>query len=76
MRRRSGKVQRGEALVVGLADAGAVVDQLVGDGVLAVETGQMERRVPERVRLVDLLSETRETRAVVTRFMLQMCVCV
>lgn len=77
-------MQRGEALVVGLADVGAVVDQLVGDGVLAVKTGQMERRVPKRVRLVYLLSE--KTRPVVTdeqSFILlheqdneQMCTCV
>lgn len=72
VRRGSSKVQRGEALVVGLADVGAVINQLVGDGVLSVETGQMERRVPKRVGLVYLLSE--KTRAVVTdeqRFILQ-----
>lgn len=57
-------MQRGEALVVGLADVGVVINQLVGDGVLTVETGQMERCVPKRVGLIDLLSE--KTRRVVT----------
>lgn len=50
-----GEVQRREALVVGLPDVGAVVDQLADDGVLAVVAGHVERRVPERVALVDLL---------------------
>ena len=50
-------MQRGEALVVGLADVGAVIDELAHDRVLAVETGHVERRVPEGVRLVYLWSE-------------------
>lgn len=51
------KVQRGEALVVGLADVGAVIDQLADDSVLTVETGHVERRVPKRIGLIYLLSE-------------------
>lgn len=54
---RGGEVQRREAFVVGLTHVGAVVDQLTHDGVLAVETGHVERRVAKRVRLVNLLLE-------------------
>lgn len=50
-----GKVQRGEALVVGLADVGAALNQLADGGVLTVETGQVERRVPKGVGVVRLL---------------------
>lgn len=53
-------MQRGEAFVVGLADVGAVVDQLTDDGVLAVETGDVERRVAEGVGLVNLLARRRK----------------
>ncbi len=57
MRGGGGEVQRGEALVVGLADVGAVIDQLADDGVLTVKTGQVERRVPKPIGLIYLLSE-------------------
>lgn len=55
-----GEVQRGEALVVGLADVGTVIDQLTDDVVLTVKTGQMERRVPKCVGLINLLSESKQ----------------
>lgn len=48
------KMQRRESLVVGLADAGAAVNQLAGDHVLAVKACQVERRVPKRVGFIDL----------------------
>lgn len=47
-------MQRGETFVVGLADVGAVIDQFADDGVLAVKTGNVERRVAERVGFVYL----------------------
>lgn len=47
-------MQRGEALVVGLADIGAAVNQLADGGVLAIEAGQVERRVAEGVGVVRL----------------------
>ena len=47
-------MQRREALVVGLAHVGAVVDELADDGVLSVEARHVQRRVPERVGLVYL----------------------
>lgn len=50
-----GKVQRGKALVIGLANIGAPVDQLADGSVLAVETGQVKRRVPKGVGVVRLL---------------------
>lgn len=56
----SSEVQRGEAFVVGLADVGAVVDQLTDDGILAVETGDVERRVAEGIGLVNLLAHRRK----------------
>lgn len=46
---RGGEVQRREAFVVGLTHVGAIVDQLTHDGVLAVETGHVERRVAKRI---------------------------
>lgn len=52
-----GKVQRGEALVVGLANIGTIVDELADDGVLTIEAGHVECCVPKRVGLVYLLSE-------------------
>lgn len=39
MRRSRGKVQWGEAFVVGLADVGAAVDQLADNSILAIKTG-------------------------------------
>lgn len=50
------KMQRSEALVVGLADVGAAVDQLAGDRVLAVKAGQVEGRVPKCVGFINLWS--------------------
>lgn len=57
MRGRGSKVQWREALVVGLADIGAIIDQLAYDGVLAVEARQVESRVPEGVGLIYLWSK-------------------
>lgn len=51
----SSEVERGEALVVGLADVGAVVDQLADDSILTVKTGHVEGRVPEGIGLINLL---------------------
>lgn len=51
----SGEVQRSEALIVGLADIGAVVDELADDSVLTVKTRHVQRCVPKPVGLVDLL---------------------
>lgn len=58
------KMQWSESLVVGLADVGAAVDQLADDRVLAVKTGQVERRVPKCVGFVNLWSarQNRELR--------------
>lgn len=50
-----GKVQRGEALVVGLADISAAVNQLTDGRILAVETGQVKRCVSKGVGVVCLL---------------------
>ena len=57
MRGGGGEVQRSEAFVVGLADVGAVIDQFADDGVLTVKAGNVERRVPESIGLVYLLSK-------------------
>lgn len=51
------KVQWGEALVVGLAHVGAVINELADDRVLTVKTGQVERRVPKAIGLIYLLSK-------------------
>lgn len=48
------EVQRREALVVGLADAGAVIDEFAHHRVLPVEAGQVQGRVAEGVGFVDL----------------------
>lgn len=48
-------MQRGEALVVGLADISTAVNQLTDGGILAVETGQVKRRVSKGVAVVCLL---------------------
>lgn len=53
----SSKVQWGEALVVGLAHVGTVINELADDRVLAVKTGQVERRVPKPIGLIYLLSK-------------------
>ena len=45
----SSEVQRGEALIVGLADIGTVVYQLADDSILTVKTGHVERCVPKNV---------------------------
>lgn len=72
------KMQRRESLVVGLADVGAAVDQLAGDCVLAVKAGQVERRVPKSVGLVNLWSprQHRELRPVCLRLCACVCVCI
>lgn len=51
----SSKVQRGEALIVGLADICTVVYQLTDHSILTVKTGHVERRVPKRIGLIYLL---------------------
>lgn len=48
------KVQGGEALLIGLIDVGAVVDQLVGHGVLAHVTGDVKCSVTEGIWFIDL----------------------
>lgn len=50
----SSKVQRVEALVVGLTDISATVDQLTDNSILAIKTSQVERRVPKSIRLIYL----------------------
>lgn len=60
-------MQRGESFIVGLADVGAVINQLTDDSVLTVKTGHVQRCVPKRVGLVDLWPQ-RRTRAVTTRW--------
>lgn len=55
VRGSSSKVQRREALVVGLADVGAVIDKLANDGILAIEARHMQSRVPKRIGLIYLL---------------------
>lgn len=47
-------MQRGEAFVVRLADVGTAVNQLADGGILAVKTGQVQRRVPKCIGLVYL----------------------
>lgn len=48
-------MQRGEALVVGLADISTAVNQLADSRILAVETGQVKRCVSKGVGVVRLL---------------------
>lgn len=48
------KVQRGEALLVRLIDVGAVIDQLVGHGILAHITGNVKCSVTEGIWFIDL----------------------
>lgn len=71
------EVQRGEALVVGLADISAAVNQLTDGGVLAVEAGQVQRRVPKGVGVVRLSGGKNETekRTVVTKMSPLFCLC-
>lgn len=50
----SSKVQWGEALIVRLADIGPAVDQLADNSILAIKTGQVERRVSKCIGLIYL----------------------
>lgn len=52
------KVQWREALIVGLTDVGAEINELADNCVLSIKTSQVERRVPECIGLIDLLRET------------------
>lgn len=53
----SSKVQWGEALIVRLADIGPAVNQLTDNSILAIKTGQVERRVSKCIGLIYLLKE-------------------
>lgn len=70
-------MQRGEALVVGLADISAAVNQLTDGGVLAIEAGQVQRRVPKGVGVVRLSVGKNETekRTVVMKMSVLFCLC-
>ena len=54
---RSSEVQRREALVVGLTHVSSVIDELTDNSILSVKTRHVQRRVPKRIRLIDLLSQ-------------------
>lgn len=57
---RCGQVQWCAAVVVGLSDVSATVDQLGGHSVMAIQAGHVESRVPENVCVVSLQVQKRE----------------
>lgn len=54
-------MQRGEALVVGLADVGTAVNQLADGRILAVKTGEVKRSVSKGVGVIRLLQGKKTT---------------